>query len=102
MADFKKNNKVNTTLLLLVLGALGLCAVIILYPVYLKKEKLRESNYLLRQQLKEKEYERADLVKKVKGLHSDPYMVEKVAREKFRLCREGEIILFYDEKELKN
>ena len=101
MADFKKNNKVNTTLLLIVLGAIGLGAVVVLYPVYLKKEKLRESNYMLRQQLKDKEYERADLARKVKGLHSDPYMVEKVAREKFRLCREGEIILFYNDSEYK-
>lgn len=102
MADFRKNNKLNTTLLLLVLGVLGLGAVIVLYPVYLKKEKLRESNHQLHEQLKIKEYERADLNKKVYGLAADPYMVEKVAREKFRLCREGEIILFYDEKELKN
>lgn len=102
MADFQKNNKLNTTLLLLVLGALGLGAVIVLYPVYLKKEKLRESNHKLHEQLKISEYERADLNKKVYGLATDPYMVEKVAREKFRLCREGEIILFYDEKELKN
>jgi len=102
MAEFKKNNKLNTTLLLFVLGALALGAVVVLYPVYLKKEKLRESNHNLHRQLKAKEYERADLEKKVYGLATDPYMVEKVAREKFRLCREGEIILFYDENEMKN
>lgn len=99
MADFKKNNRLNTTLLLLILGALALGAVVVLYPVYLKKEKLRESNINLHRQLTEKEYERADLNKKVYGLATDPHMVEKVAREKFRLCREGEIILFYDNKE---
>ena len=102
MADFKKNNKVNTTLLLLVLAALGLGAVVVLYPVYLKKEKLQESNFQLHRQLKEKEFERADLYKKVYGLRTDPHMVEKVAREKFRLCREGEIVIFYDEDESKD
>ena len=101
MADFKKNNRVNTTLLLVVLAAFGLGAVIVLYPVYLKKEKLKASNYKLHEQLKIKEYERTELSRKVHGLYTDPYMVEKVAREKFRLCREGEIILFYDEKELE-
>ena len=102
MAELKKKNKFNSTLLLIVLAALGLGAVMVLYPVYLKKEKLRESNHKLHSQLRAKEYERSDLNKKVYGLATDPYMVEKVAREKFRLCREGEIILFYDEKELKN
>lgn len=102
MADFRKNNRVNTTLLFLVLAALGLGAVVVLYPVYLKKEKLRESNYRLHEQLKSKEYKRAELTRKVHGLYTDPHMVEKVAREKFRLCREGEIILFYDENEIKN
>lgn len=102
MAELKKKNKFNSTLLLIVLAALGLGAVMVLYPVYLKKEKLRESNHNLHVQLKAKEYERADLNRKVYGLAADPHMVEKVAREKFRLCREGEVILFYDEKELKN
>lgn len=102
MADFKKNNRVNTTLLLLVLAALGLGAVVVLYPVYLKKEKLRESNYKLHEQLKLKEYKRAELSRDLYALNNEPYMVEKVAREKFRLCKEGEIILFYDEAELKN
>ena len=99
MADFKKNNKVNTPLLLLIICILGFGAVIVLYPVYLKKEKLRESNYKLHEQLKLKEYKRAELSRKVYGLYTDPVMVEKVAREKFRLCREGEVILFFDEKE---
>ncbi len=96
MAEIKKNNKLNTTFMLIVLGALALSAVVVLYPVYLKKEKLRESNYKLHEQLRAKEYERADLNRKVYGLATDPYMVEKVAREKFRLCREGEIVLFYN------
>ena len=99
MADYKKNNKFNTTLLIISLAAIALGAIIVLYPVYLKKEKLKESNHLLHEQLKNKEYERADLARDVHALANDPHMVEKVARDKFRLCREGEIILLYKEKE---
>ena len=78
MADFRKNNKVNTTLLVVVLAAIGLGAVVVLYPVYLKKEKLKASNYKLHEQLKIKEFERAELTRKVHGLHTDPFMVVKV------------------------
>ena len=102
MYEIKKKKKLTTSLMLIVLSPLGLGAIVVLYPVYLKKEKLRESNYKLHEQLRDKEYERAALNKKVYGLATDPYMVEKVAREKFRLCREGEIVLFYDKDESKD
>ena len=98
MADLKKKNKLNSTLLLLIVGAIVLGAVVVMYPVYLKKEKLQASNYQLQKQLKDKQFERSDLNKKLYDLHTDPHAVEKVAREKFRLCREGEIILLYEKE----
>ena len=101
MAELKKKNKINSTLLIIVLAVLGLGAVMVLYPVYLKKEKLKESNHLLHEQLTSKEYERAQLSRDVHALENDPHMVEKVARDKFRLCREGEIILLYKENKRK-
>ena len=35
----------------------------------------------------------------IQALESNPHAVEKVAREKFKLCKEGEIIINFDAKD---
>ena len=42
-----------------------------------------------------KRAERDALQKEVAALQSSPAAIEKVAREKFHFCKDGEIIMYY-------
>ncbi len=72
--------------------------VLFLYPRYqTRNRKLKE---LHRQQeiLTRKKNEREKLRKKVDDLANSPAAVEKIAREKFGMAREGETILLLPEQ----
>jgi len=66
--------------------------VIIFLPGYSKFQELRAKNRSLLTQIEELKRENADLARQSERLEKDPFYIEKKAREKMRIGKEGEII----------
>ena len=66
-------------------------------PVYLEQQKKVNELSGLQEELNSKRAVSAELSKEVNALQQSPDAVEKVAREKFKLCREGETVLEYND-----
>lgn len=73
-----------------------IAAVIFLLPDYKKNRQMELKLAELERRLAESRRECLELKKTVHGLSQSPREVEKVAREKFGLCAEGEIIYRYE------
>mgnify|MGYP000862284114 CR=1 FL=1 len=78
-------------LLLLIFG------VFLIYPARIQYERQREFYALLKAEADQKRAERDALAREVAALESSPAAIEKVARVNFRLCKEGEIVMYYRE-----
>ncbi|MBO4305202.1 MAG: septum formation initiator family protein [Lentisphaeria bacterium] len=78
--------------LLIVIFGISLAMV---YPVYSNYRKMENAVRLKREEYNELKRERMTLLSEVHDLEHDTAAAEKVAREKFNLCREGEQILIY-------
>jgi cell division protein FtsB len=71
---------------------LGIIAVIVIFmPGYFRLRELRQKNQGLREQIGMLEQENQDLAHQVKRLEEDPFYIEKRARDKMGVGREGEI-----------
>jgi len=64
---------------------------------FIKLSSFRQQTEELRQQVAQAEAERADFKEKLRRLETDPYFLEKLAREKLGLVKEGEILYRYEE-----
>jgi len=71
-------------------------AGVILYPVYAKSRLLRAEENTMRLELERLRKERAEIQNRVLKLERTPEAVEKVARERYRLCGPGETVMIYD------
>ena len=71
-------------------------ASVMILPVY-RQFKIREEKVsLLHEQTALKTAESMRLHQEISDLTRDPNAIEKVAREKFGLCRQGELIMEYN------
>ena len=61
-------------------------------PSYTKMQDLKQKNWDYQQQIKILQAKNAQLLKEKKLLENDPEYVEKVAREKMGLIKEGEVV----------
>ncbi|MDD2403430.1 MAG: septum formation initiator family protein [Victivallaceae bacterium] len=84
------------TMIYFILILLFVVAVLLIWPAYRDYRKKQNDVYLLKDQASEKRRIRAELEHDVKALQSQPEAVEKVAREKFGLCEEGETVILYN------
>jgi cell division protein FtsL len=94
----KKSSKIFPVLFLLLIVAVLACSMILVWPVYRKNLKLQKEVSDLEKKLNEKSAECIELKKFVHDLEHNPRAVEKVAREKFNLCKEGEVVIKYKQK----
>ena len=80
---------------------MGLAAALI-FPLY--KQHAEDSRELARYRKIEESKQAIsnELANEVHQLQTSPEAVEKVAREKFNLCKEGETVLHYETAEPKN
>jgi cell division protein FtsB len=85
----------------LVVFLLIVSAAVLLWPVYRKYRKKEMEVDKLREAAARETAETISLKRNVHGLIVSPQAVEKVAREKFGLCKEGETVLRYDSNEAK-
>ena len=82
------------------LGIVGFVVLIMVsaamvYPAQLQYERQKEFYRRTKAIADAKRAERDALQQEVAALQRSPRAVEKVAREKFRLCQEGEVIMYY-------
>ena len=95
MAENRRKSAVSTYLLLFVLALVFAAAAVLLLPVYRSYQKKQAELGTLNEQLNDKRDESARLNTEVGELSRSPAAVEKVAREKFGLVKDGERVIKY-------
>ncbi len=75
---------------------MGIIAVMLIWPAYRDYRAQESEYYRLKELATEKRDSVNELRRNVSALERDPAAVEKVARERFGLCEEGEIVIIYN------
>ena len=81
--------------LYVILGVVLIGAVILILPVYRKYVTMQTKVSRLEQEDRELRMEYQTLLTEVHDLETESLAVEKIASEKYKLCRENEQILIY-------
>lgn len=74
------------------LFVLTIIVLIIFLPSYTKMQDLKQKNLDYKKQIEQLQQEALELREEKRLLESDPVYLEKVAREKMGLIREGEVV----------
>ena len=91
----KVQKAVSILLFVLLLLIFGL-SLHFVWPAYNRSSALRQDLSKLNHELQEKIDESVSLNREVHDLEHSPAAAEKVAREKYNLCKENELILKYE------
>ena len=70
----------------------ALLILVVFLPTFSKKQQLQEKNEQLQAQIDSLKAQSAALLIEKKGLIEDPVHLERVAREKMGIVRDGEVI----------
>jgi len=89
--------KTSTVLIAFLLVCVGLAGVVWLGPVYRENRATRESIGALQTSLERQAQEIERLNRELRELRTDYRAIERVAREKFGMCRPGEEIYHFEE-----
>ena len=99
-ADPKKKNNVHLSyMMFFLLILIAVAALFFLLPVFRNYQQRQQELAEVNTKLDQRKTERAELHREVAGLQNSPEEVEKVAREKFGLVKEGETVLRYEDKQ---
>ena len=71
---------------------LTIIVLIIFLPSYTKMQDLKQKNLDYKRQLEQLQQKSAELKEEKRLLENDPVYLEKIAREKMGLIREGEVV----------
>ena len=89
--------KVLTSLIYVLLVLVLIISGILVVPAYRKYKSNQQEVFSLRADLDRKKAEYLTLQQEVHDLQHNASAVEKVAREQYHLCRDGEVIYIYSE-----
>lgn len=89
--------KASTVLIVFLLACVGLAGGVWLGPVYRENRATRESIGLLQTSIERQAQEIERLNRELRELRTDYRAIERVAREKFGMCRPGEEIYHFEE-----
>lgn len=89
--------KMRTLLIVLAAACLGMGGAIWLGPVYRENRATRESIAQLQTSLERQTHEIERLNRELRELRTDYRAIERVAREKFGMCRPGEEIYHFED-----
>ena len=70
----------------------ALLILVVFFPTFSQKQQLQEKNGQLENQIRSLKKENAALLEEKKHLEEDPVYLERVAREKMGIVRDGEVI----------
>ncbi|MFH1791105.1 MAG: septum formation initiator family protein [Candidatus Omnitrophota bacterium] len=73
-------------------GLVLLMLAVIYFPGFSRLQQLKEENRALERKIEELKGSNTLLIETIRRLETDPVYVEKVAREKMKKTRQGEII----------
>ncbi|MBO4632870.1 MAG: cell division protein FtsL [Lentisphaeria bacterium] len=90
-----KIQKMLSATLYIILAVILITAVIVILPVYRKYVNMQNKVSRLEQEDRELYEEYQSMQKEVHDLEHQSLAVEKIAREKYNLCKENEQILIY-------
>ena len=96
-----QKNKTNFSFMLFLVIGLAIAVTIFLYPLYNRYRKEVNEKHRLQKILDVKKIENASLIKERNDLQTNPKAIEKVAREIFEYCKDGEVIMVYDSSEIE-
>lgn len=88
--------KALVAILVMLLIFLTCASVYVLLPAYFEHQKTQADLADLDKSLEQQRREMRELQKEINALREDHRAIERVAREKFGLCREGEKIYHFD------
>ena len=71
---------------------LTIVVLILFLPSYTKMQDLKQKNIDYRRQIEQLQQKSVELKEEKRRLENDPVYLEKVAREKMGLIREGEVV----------
>jgi cell division protein FtsB len=78
----------------------AIVSLVFLLPAYHQRNEMKARVAELELELAERDRESAEMRQFLHDLQHNPRAVEKVAREKFGLCREGEVIFQFQDDDL--
>jgi cell division protein FtsB len=81
-----------------VFAILIIISFVLIFPAYTHLQKMKSKKDELQNRLEEKQAECLELRQLFSDLESNPKAVEKIAREKFGLCKRDEVIYIYKTK----
>ena len=90
-----KIQKMLSATLYVILGIVLAAAVILILPVYQKYRNMQTRVARLEQEDRELWAEYQTMLAEVHDLENSSLAIERVAREKYKLCRENEQVLIY-------
>jgi len=88
-----------TILFYVVIIAVAIVSLAFLLPAYHQRNQMKTRVAELEMELAERDREAAAMRQFLHDLQNNPRAVEKVAREKFGLCQEGELIFQFQDDE---
>ena len=95
--SLSKLQKMISVVLYAILIVILAASVILIIPVYNKAKNKENEVARLEEQKRELAKQYSMMLAEVYELEHKAFAIEKIAREKYRLCRENEQILTYDE-----
>lgn len=95
MANKQQLNGIWTWLGFFGFVALIMICVAMVYPARRQYNRQLAFHARIQAEVALKRAERDALQKEVAALESSPAAIEKIAREKFRLCKDGEVVMYY-------
>jgi len=90
-----KIQKMLSATLYVILAAVLIGAIIMILPVYRKYGSMQDKVSRLEQEDRKLRADYNNMRKEVDDLEHESFAIEKIGREKYKLCRENEQILIY-------
>ena len=84
------------TLWILLMVAMCAACLYVLVPAYARYRRTRDAVANLQESVSRQEEEMQDLKRDIAALENDYRAIERVAREKFGLCRQSETVYHFD------
>lgn len=98
MANMERKGQILNIVLEIFLVLLLIMAAVLILPAWHNYRKVRAEEIRQQGKLDEEKRERQKQLEKLGNLKSDPETIEKVAREKYKFVKKGDIVLVYPEE----